>query len=138
MTHSPRQPLGEFRICTFPRPEFFLPFQVAPFQFLSMTGEVFAGLLRNIELLVWKTHRLAGCVHKLYAGLAMSFVCSRNFRDAFANQRPADDELRFTALGMPGFLKNFQESFHVIAINGVDLEFIRLEALGGVFALRFY
>ena len=67
----------------------------------------------------------------------MRFVRSCYFRDAFADQRVRDDELRFSVVAPFRHVQRIEKLLHVVAIDFLDIEAIRLHAFVGVFALRF-
>ncbi len=67
----------------------------------------------------------------------MRFVRSCYFRDAFADERVRDDELRFSVVAPFRHVERVEELLHVIALDFLDIEAVCFHPFVGVFALRF-
>jgi hypothetical protein len=88
-------------------------------------------------MFVWQSQRLARCINILCARLSMRLIRPCHFRDAFADERVRDNELRFPIVAPLRHVQRIEKLLHVVAIDFLDIEAIRLHAFVGVFALRF-
>ena len=66
----------------------------------------------------------------------MRLVRARNFRNAFPNQRVHNDEFRFAVVILFRVVQRIKKRLHVLPVDFLDIEAVRLEAGARVFALR--
>ena len=128
--------VGELRVLGLPGVEGLGPGRVGGRELLLARREERAHLGRDEVGLRRQPEALARRVGELRAALAVRLLRALDLGDALADERLGDDELRLAAARPLGALEGGEERLHLVAVDRLDVEAERLEALGRVLALR--
>ena len=121
-----------------PRGKGLLPLVVAALEPFLVVGEIGADLVAHIEMLRGQAEALAGGVGELRPTLAVAFRGAGDFGNALRDDGLRDDELRLAARSALGLVDRLEDRGQVVAVSErLHVPVHRLEARGGVLALRF-
>ena len=100
-----------------------------------MARKVIVNLLRDEIMLIRQSQRFARCINVFRARFSMRLVRPFDFRDALADERMRDDELRFPVVTFLGDVQRIEKLLHVLAVDFLNVEPVGSKALASVFAL---
>src|SRR5438093_12088333 len=83
----------------------------------------------------WQAERLAQSITIFRARYSMRFVRPFDFRDALADERMRDDELRFPVIALLCDVQCVENLLHVVAIDLLNIKSVCFKTFAGVFAL---